>query len=346
MEEHMVRTYRAVAAWVVVAALAACSGSSDGTKGGGPGNTDLSTIDSAMRTLYGAYVDRVAACGQYAPWLSAAMKAEAVGWGAALADAQGRGRLGYDRAHAESCAAWVAGATCAELEEAYGMATPTCAAMVVGKVASGGACNAGVECANGYCTSDVLAVCPGTCEALVANGNSCADWMQCQSGACDGSVCVADVPGAAGQPCGFGDFACQSGLFCDASDVCRQRLGAGADCSTGECAFGLACADDATCRTLVGIGTDCTSAACGDGSYCSATTGKCVALPTRGTPCDELGHCFDGSHCSTGGTCVAGTVPVDRDCDHTNDLFCVDGTYCSAFQGAGTCVAIPTDACY
>jgi hypothetical protein len=305
---------------------------------------DLSTLGSAVRTLYGAYLDRLAACYPYAPWFVTWSEAMVADLAATLEGAQTLGRIDYARAQAESCDSWIAGATCPQLEESFGTEAATCGALVVGLVANGGTCDASLECANGYCTSDVSATCPGLCTAFAADGNACSDWVQCASGACDGTTCVADAPGGQGQACGYGDLACQSGLYCDASSVCRQRLAAGGDCSLGdECAFGLGCAADGTCRTLVGVGADCTSATCGEGLYCSAGSGStCAAFPGLGESCAELGFCYDGSHCSSASTCVAGTVPVGNACDPASDLFCVAGAYCFL----GNCVAVPTDACY
>jgi hypothetical protein len=312
----------------------------------GGGGGDLATLDSAVRTLYGAYFDRLAGCYPYAPWMIASMKAMAAGYATTVAQAEAAGRLGYVRAQAESCATWIAGATCPQLEEAFDLDVGACGAFATGRVANGGGCYAGVECAAGYCTADVLLVCPGQCTAFVPNGNACTDWLQCGSGACDGSVCVADVPGGVGQPCGFGDFACQSGLYCDAGDVCRQRLAAGGDCSAGaQCAAGLACGVDGSCRALAGDGGDCSVAICGDGYYCNSAS-RCAQVPLLGDSCADLPVCFDGSYCSSALTCVAGTVPVSGTCNHANDLFCRAGGYCSTPVGPGTCIAVPTSACY
>jgi hypothetical protein len=71
-------------------------------------------------------------------------------------------------------------------------------------------------------------------------------------------------------------------------------------------------------------------------------------MPMLGDSCAHapMRMCLDGSHCSSAGTCVAGTVLVGGDCDDTNDLFCVAGAYCDGIFGPGACVAYPTDACY
>jgi hypothetical protein len=317
----------------------------------GGGGIDPSALVSAVTAINAALLDGLQECFHWAPGTVALMKAEGAAFAGVLGEAQVAGRVTYSPSDADPCAAAVTAATCLELDAWAWDLPDTCAPVVAGAVANGNPCFSGIECAGGYCDSDLTATCPGTCTALVANDGACTDRIQCASGACDGASCVPDVPGAEGEPCGFGLFACQAGLYC-ISGTCEQRLGADAPCSQHEeCAFGLGCAEDGTCHAWAGAGEDCTAATCGQGFYCSADGGNtCAEWPMLGDACAELGPgqpCFDGSYCSSGLTCVAGTVPVAGDCDHTNDQFCAPGAFCSDILGPGTCEALPAgEACY
>jgi hypothetical protein len=315
---------------------------------GQPTPIDTSTLVSAVTTLYGASVDRLQECFHWAPGLVALLKTEYAALATVLRDVQTAGRLTYSRTQADQCAAALTAATCAQLDGWIGGLPDTCAALVVPTVANGNACYSSIECANGYCTSDLMAACPGACTGFVASGGACTDYLVCASGACDGVVCVPDVPGGQGQPCGGGSVGCQAGLYCTVGSTCAQRLAAGATCAWHEqCAAGLGCASDGTCRAWAGTGADCTTATCGEGFYCSLAGGStCVEWPTQGRSCAEFPMCADGSYCS-GGTCVAGTVPIGNACDATS-LFCVPGAFCQmSGAGTGTCTALPApDACY
>lgn len=295
---------------------------------------DPSTAGGAIATVADAVYARMADCEKMgAVFLSLA--AQGVDLLAqryqASADA---GRIAYDQDALSGCLAAIRAMTCAELE---GAEPPACAAVFTATVADGDACSMDEDCATGWCQDG--GTCPFLCAAKKVDGATCDQGVECLSGACDtwNDECVPSAPGAAGEPCGYGDAECQAGLYCKTvyspayARICATLGSAGDPCTDfEECEDGLSCADDGVCRPLVAVGASCASAACGLGAYCSAVAGmRCADFPFQaGESCAETEFCYV-TYCASSGRCVEGSVPVGGACDSTRDQFCAAGTSCS-----------------
>lgn len=294
---------------------------------------DLATAGGGAAMIMDAYWARNLSCEKIGAVFVAIGAEHANGSALRRRASVDAGRIAYDPAMATECLAAIEAATCAELDGGSGPAV--CDGVFTGTVADGDVCGSSDECATGWCDAGIT--CPWLCAARKPEGSDCSDSGECLSGACDWAthLCVPDVPGAEGEPCGRGVDSCLPGLYCD-SGVCRPRLAVAEYCSgfNNDCQTGLGCAEDRRCRPLVPVGESCAAAACGMGVYCSAAAGtRCADIPWRaGDDCAEHGGCW-GLGCASSGLCVEGTVPAGGVCDASADLFCVEGTRCSAFTG-------------
>jgi len=218
--------------------------------------------------------------------------------------------LGQCRGTARSCSALDGACTAGSCNEA----TDQCVAVPANEAAS---CDDGSRCT----TTDVCRA--GTCAGRAVD---CSSLTQgCLRGQCDALTgqCVA-VPAPDGT-------ACDDGLFCTVSDVCRAgscqagtpRACASTACTAGSCdEQGDACVSTPTNEGL----------ACDDGRFCTSSdtcrAGVCGGSPTdcstlngpcrqgvcdeglracRAMSANESGSCDDGNGCSESDRCVAGT---------------------------------------
>jgi hypothetical protein len=160
-----------------------------------------------------------------------------------------------------------------------------CDAVFAGTVAPGGACQSDNDCAKS------------------ADGP-----MRCEPDATmpvpPMPVCVLDRPGQIGEPCHgtappdpnvhFPHLACQDELFCDATNHCQTRVGAGAACGPSQ-----ECASNLFCETPTG------------------PEGTCVAKIPLGGPCRDgiVGECLSGVCYQQ--SCAAGVPVGPKDCSVT-----------------------------
>lgn len=214
------------------------------------------------------------------------------------------------------------------------MTPAACDEVFEGTVAAGGDCAADIECVgDAFCGSDG-ASCPGTCIARVAAGEDCMDDDDC-SGAlvCHNNTCTT-APGN-GEACeGTDGMDCRAGYACIGSNdaepgtckaiatIASRAEGETCDLETATlCTAGLACVIDSVemgqpqfvCRAIATAGQPCKvglPSSCEAGHYCDADTmnmefeGNCVASPSAGQPCREVG--FDQLACAEGLVCLNG----------------------------------------
>lgn len=243
----------------------------------------------------------------------------------------------YDPAQGAACVTGMGALTCADMFGQGGVALPAaCSGSITGTVGTGGTCYDSENCQAGFCTTDFISTCPGTCQPFAQLSGSCAN-AQCATGlTCDAGTCqtAADVNGAC---------PCRDGLWCDSSGglpgVCKAPQTSGA-CNTqnlDQCAAGYVCVGtpSTTCQPMVGLGGDCTAgdSLCGLGYLCAANT--CVSWPDVGADCSTTGVCI-GGYCDFLGTqkCVA-YKGLGASC--ASDLECASGS-CNGVCTVGYCV--------
>jgi hypothetical protein len=274
----------------------------------------------------------------------------------AIEAASEAGTLSYFELAAKDCRARVSELSC-EIGVAHDLlAEPACAAMLTARGAAGAACTIAQVCPAGMFCGGTS--CPGTCTAYKTNNEACDFGQPCGEGLyCDllGRRCLAVA--AANQACALsiGGNSCATGTFCDqanpAAPVCHPVRGRGqgcgddteciagarcvlARCSAGlagdgcetraDCSSGLHCTNR-VCAAPIALDAACTTAGtpCVEGAGCDAAM-KCVALPTTGQPCAELGCWL--SRC-TAGTCVAASLDGEA-CTTAQD--CLPDRSCQA----------------
>jgi hypothetical protein len=198
---------------------------------------------------------------------------------------------------------------------------------------------------------------------------SCVEYMTVDIGSFDGlpEECRAAMAPrvATGDPCysqlgyectGYCEMSSQAACF--AGGVCREYLGLGDDCSSGQrCGPGLGC-DGSTCgeiaaRTVLGLGGNCSAAntVCDDPYYCcengtQCEVGTCVARKAAGGECAAGDECQRGLRCTSSGgpaTCAA-PLPVGATCagnDCAQGLYCNDEDVCASGPRLGDSCAEP-----
>jgi len=266
----------------------------------------LAAFSSAYVAAYCAFEVR---CGQmsdvtFCEAFAAAGGSEAVfnSLSATLA-ATNAGKVAYDPDAAGNCLATITSLDC---NTVFNSPNPrdvaACSGVFTGRLASMESCITDDECpSGGVCVNSSASQtgCAGTC-GTVAQG-TCDSSAQCSGGkVCDSQLraCVTPVPaGGQGNACGT-NFACQSGLFCDQTQVppsCESlpQSGAACDPTVNLCAAGLLCVasndlSSGTCMTAAALGQPCQSLfQCGGtlgSNICDPASGTCVARASTG-PC-------------------------------------------------------------
>ncbi|HUB05593.1 MAG TPA: hypothetical protein VMB50_01255 [Myxococcales bacterium] len=233
-----------------------------------------------------------------------------------------------------------------------------CYQLLQGKVADGGSCLFGFECAGGlYCRSTGAGgSCAGNCAPLVRPGGACGPLDECA-----GNVsCVADLcggpdagpthTGAPRAPCTSSED-CQSCLLCNPLTLqCQTGLATASctgdyDCDTPLLYCG---GPDAGCLPAVTVGEPCAasgSASCLDG-WCDPIALVCRPISALGGPCASSADCLAGycrgATAAVDGTCtpfpatgqLCGAPPLSYDCADPGD-------YCNLVGVQGTCAALP-----
>jgi hypothetical protein len=249
------------------------------------------------------------------------------------------GTLTYDGNQAAECYAFFDQLTCDGLAAGTPLA---CSEVFQGRVADGGACTFDAECG-------------AISECIGASGATC-------------GVCT-HVP-QLGESCAM--TPCPEVLFCDDTQVCVSRVGAGSACNTtnSACATPASCigattgSTAGTCTVVDTASVACSRLVCPMGQLCTfdGHAASCRAPRTDGT-CDP--QAFGGSDCSSSTLCDAATMhcapfptlgqPCTTACaaparcvaqmcrasisnggSCTNDLDCL-----SAHCATGTCAALP-----
>jgi hypothetical protein len=190
---------------------------------------------------------------------------------------------------------------------------------------------------------------PAACNHLsgqLANGQACGDDSQCLSTFCNkpkGQVCgVCGAPSTAGSACNVDDD-CPYGTVCWNS-TCAARAGAGAACGANPCLESLAC-KNGTCSTPDAVGASCANVqndifgtcdhvkavVCSSGTCAQiqlAQTGAACGLNVNGkiVLCQAAGFC-KGETLQAPGTCVAAAADGSS-CDATKGPSCMGPAQC------------------
>lgn len=296
----------------------------------------------------------------------------------AIERALDRGTIVLDEEAYEACRARTR-ATCSMSDSGV------CGRVLVGTVATGGACVHDLECGDGNCEVPEGANC-GSCVApSAALGDACEDANDClpsELGAVDcrpvgaARVCTIDaepeiVRSSVGGPCGVsvGDAIafCETGAYCDASKTCRAPLAQDSECDAyvDACVVGTACTPSSTdpttrCRPVTPvttIGAPCGPSATGT-DYCDVladlrcdpTTNTCARVGTGTVGAD----CYTDIGCDPGLVCRYG-ANYERLClaPASNGTACTNHSQCSSKHCAiptggqnGLCAEAPSsDSC-
>jgi hypothetical protein len=347
----------------LVAIVSTAAGCSSGGDNNG-GVADPAAFDAAVSKAFCAYNTR---CGYYGASEEKKCESDAVAAAKtytpvySTADAVKMKRLSFDAAKAQACVDAIAKAGCSV--DSYYALGDTCGVVFKGKVATGGMCLSGLECAAGnYCdqgNNTGTDGCSGTCKANLATGATCdPNDPHCNdSDFCDDTAMTCKTRLAAGADCKSGQ--CGLNNYCKGYDSgppevlgkCSGLGQVGDTCATSfigttNCSLGLWCNDvdpmNAACAKPVAAGGDCTSYyACVDGLDCIGlafdqntgavtTHGKCAAWLDIGKACSSAGEsgCPLDSTCdATANMCKAGAVVGDT-CDPTSFGQCTGNAYC------------------
>lgn len=152
-----------------------------------------------------------------------------------LADRIMAGAVAYDATKAGACFGAIA-ADCSEFTDGWYNQTPACQGVYTGKIADGGDCTAGIECAGaGAVCNGTLQSGTGKCGPLPKENEACPDF-ECAAGlACfsDAMGQICKKPLADGQMCAS-SAECTSG-FCDSTAMtCAQKKPDGSACMSYE----------------------------------------------------------------------------------------------------------------
>jgi hypothetical protein len=326
--------------FAVSLALAACSGATSSTGGGGDAG-DASTADGgqgdgavgadaeggggddgggvtaaqACTALATADCQALAMCAPFLFQTKFADMASCVQRGVAgCTPVLGGKGVNATPAQVQACSQAIGAESC---DQVLDNAQPA-ACMVPGTLGAGAACAASAQCSTDYCFVQPGSAC-GSCTSAGSVGESCGQNSDCQANVvCNGGVCAmpVDANGAcsSSSPCKL-TLACIGG-------TCQPWLQKGATCMAGglECDLphGLFCNPSSNkCETilLAAGGASCgivgnTFIACGANGLCVG--GKCVAAAADGAACDAQ----NGPPCMAGAACASGkcVVPAPAAC--------------------------------
>ncbi len=228
----------------------------------------------------------------------------------------------------------------------------------VTELANGQACTATNQCQSGNCTDAVCcdSACAGECNACstaagAPSNGTCANVTgggnpSCGTYVCDGTS--ATCPGTC-----MSDASCSAGNYCNASNLCVPKLGAGQACSIADHCQSNFCADSVCCDSACAGSCDACSIAAG-----APSNGTCANITGVGDPscgayvCDGMsatcpamcmgdGDCAAGYYCN-GNACdielAAGVACVTA--NQCGSGICEDGVCCqTSCAGCGTCAA-------
>lgn len=304
--------------------VVACGGSSDDSSnstgnGGQPKGTPVALAD-LPGALASAYCNSIAGCcnAKMYPYDQAKCVAQMTGLYTAFLPSD-PARADYDPQKGGDCVAAAAALSSCHSSDT----TPTaCQTMFVGKVAPGGTCDSGFECAasssgtvdcefgagsQGACTVKPTGKAGDACGSTCTKSGNEEDCTTFGSGSgsgpkpgpaacytndglyCDGSSYQCKTVSKLGGACTSTD-GCEQGTFCDAQQ-CVKPLAQGAKCGFGALCQGGYCDDfgDKTCKPAKAIGAECSSNdECGAGAHCvshgSGAKAKCEAADEIASP--------------------------------------------------------------
>lgn len=285
-------------------------GSGSGGGGGGDSIPFADFVSRAQDTLCdyevrcGAFPDRETCEGVTFTMLQAS------------ADVQS-GKAKYNGQAAASCLDGYAALGCNISDTANdGALAQTCASIVAGTVANGGACLINDECISQSCNligCNGAMCCSGSCQAQVATGGDCsATGSVCVQGTfCDRSAgattatCKSWI--APGQPCSGGQT-CAPGTVCNGdattgAGTCGKAPTEGQACPNGICDSSADVCDQTakTCVRRIAVGGACaTGAGCLAYATCDAASKTCVALAAPGAACASSSDCLGSLPCNNG----------------------------------------------
>lgn len=264
-------------------------------------------------------------------------------------------RLRFDANAWRDCRARMDLVGCAPPAEMQAALGGGCDGVLVGRIASGGACSEAGDCAPGLACTTANGQCPGVCAPLGTHGAACdatfvpcAEGLTCESGRCEpeqvsiGAACVVSAQCPANSFCDDDLGACVAtrarGKACDddeqcaASDFCQfADLGDDVVLEVGACAQRLP--PYAACNPLIG--------GCVEGFACDDARGECVVIPdSAGAPCvADVAPCGEGTGLVCDATLCELEPFVGDVCDPAGAP-CRFG-FCAATDasGVGTCEA-------
>jgi hypothetical protein len=191
----------------------------------------------------------------------------------------------FDQTAADACLANLRSAlpTCAGVER------EPCNRILVGTVATGGACESERECAPvAGATVSCLNVCRATRRARVDE-----DCMRTCRAANDCGRLEGEPPVDLTNVSNWADCYVDDGLAC-VGGKCVRGPGAGSAC-LGDvvCDAGLSCRDARTCSPYSAIGQPCDR--CAPAAYCETLSNTCAEKLPLGASCSDPGACASGS---------------------------------------------------
>jgi hypothetical protein len=318
---------------VLAFTLAACGGSGD--KAGGAGASDFATTCAGIFSIEASLAK---SCSKVNPAFFTPPGSFDLSRICPFIESEiTSGRVHHDANQWAACLDAYRAVTCADLPPGSISGSPAiqpaaCAAALTGTVAVAGPCVTGLDCANGFCSSDYALTCPGTCQPFLAAGGNCAlgscgpglacataaVTRSCKATGAAGAACPCQAglwcntanaggrcepPIAAGGACAAFSPGCPAGYRCQgatsiATGTCQPQVGPGGACAVpDQCSLGYRCVSG-TCASWAGLGQDCTNSGCLAG-YCDSATGLCTPFLADGASCTTTGPaCLSGS-CNT-----------------------------------------------
>ncbi len=273
---------------LVVAALALCSCSSRlDTKKLDP----LRAVEPFCQTLFGEFISVMGDCTGWTQQLEDHEYERALGLCAGFAWSESQGRIGYDRARAQSCLSAMRDSSCT-LDRVRAM--DDCQLAIPGKRPNGADCYDDAECADPEARCTVpLPQCPGRCSA----------------------------PGHLDEPCGPGYRPCARGYYCGPASTCLAALAEGdlaclaalnacGDPGLAECSSAAGCVRYALEGERCDAARQCVKGDDKAGALFCDTLNSSPPVCRRYGTVPRDGLCNSGDWCDPAGWCyVSGTPP-------------------------------------